>query len=122
VDCETEEVVEMTVRHSGEAIQEALNPHRREEQERAAAHTRDMLTQRGIRVDDGDGLEALAEIEEAVERFEAAVRVRGGDSFLNSPQSSQPENPDWVVPARAPGESAPRYVARVLDAAERLRG
>ena len=106
----------------GESIQEALNPHRREEQQRAAAHTRDILVQRGIRVADGDDPEALAGILEAVERFEGVVRARGGDSFLNSPRSSEPENPDWVVPTREQGESAADYVGRIEGAATRLRG
>jgi hypothetical protein len=105
----------------GESIQEALNPHRREEQARAAAHTRDVLVQRGVRVSDADDPDRLASILEAVERFEGVVRARGGDSFLNSPRSSEPENPDWVIPVRGEGESAEAYIHRIDEAIGRLR-
>ncbi|HEU4698667.1 MAG TPA: hypothetical protein VFS40_05770 [Gemmatimonadales bacterium] len=105
-----------------EAEQQALNPHRREEQARAAEHTRSLLAQRGVRLREGDDAEALVDLLDAVERFEQVVQARGGDSFLNNPRSSEPENPAFVVPPREEGEDARAYARRVLAAAERLRG
>lgn len=108
-------------RPSGENVQQALNPHRREEQQRAAAHTRDVLVQRGIRLDPGDADEALVDLLDAVESFEGAVRARGGDSFTNSPMSDDPDVPAFVVPPREPEEPARSYARRIAQAAERLR-
>jgi hypothetical protein len=56
----------------------------------------------------------------AVDRFEAAVIARGGDLFVNTPFSDQPESPDFVVPARMAGEDAEGYASRINAAAERL--
>jgi hypothetical protein len=110
------------LQRSDEAIQQDLNPHRREEQARAAEHTRSVLAQRGLRVDDADDDDALADLLDAVERFEGMVQARGGDSFLNNPRSSQPENPAFVVPPRGTDETPRDYARRVLEAAGRLRG
>jgi hypothetical protein len=104
-----------------ETTQQDLNPHRREEQARAAEHTRTVLAQRGARVDPADADDALVDLLDAVDRFEGVVQARGGDSFLNSPRSSQPENPAFVIPPREDGEAARAYARRVLEAADRLR-
>ena len=52
--------------------------------------------------------------------FDAAVIARGGDLFVNTPFSNPPENPDFVVPLRVPGEDPEAYAARINAAAERL--
>ena len=44
----------------------------------------------------------------------------GGDLFVNTPFSDQPESPEFVVPRRIPGEEAEAYAARINAAAERL--
>ena len=49
---------------------------------------------------------------------QAAVQAKGGDLFVNSPQSSPPENPGFVLPRRKPGEHIVTFTERVQAAAE----
>jgi hypothetical protein len=82
----------------GGALEAALNPHRDEDQARAREHNLDILGQRGVRLfgDESDG--ELADLWSAVDRFESLVEARGGDTFTNSPDSSEPDNPRFVLP------------------------
>jgi hypothetical protein len=80
-----------------------------------------MLAQRGVLVHPRDASEDLADLLEVVDRFTALVEALGGDTFVNTPESSQPENPAFVLPVRAPGESVKAYIYRVDEARARLR-
>lgn len=88
---------------------------------RAAETAIGQLEQRDIRVEAGADPERVAELLEAVERFEGVVASLGGDSMINTLDSSQPERPQYVLPERARGESLADYASRVRGAAERLR-
>jgi hypothetical protein len=99
---------------------EALNPHRREELTRAKEHTVEILARRGVLLSRDESEEELADLWSAVERFEAAVEARGGDTMTNSPTSAEPDNPAFVLPERKPRESARDYTRRILEAAARL--
>ncbi|HEY7634169.1 MAG TPA: hypothetical protein VH763_01370 [Gemmatimonadales bacterium] len=101
-------------------INEALNPHRAEEQARARQHTRDLLEHRGIRLTGRETDVELANLWSAVERFENTVEARGGDSMVNAANSAEPENPLFVLPERGSRESAGDYTRRILEAAEQL--
>jgi hypothetical protein len=46
--------------------------------------------------------------------------TRGGDLFVNTPFSDQPESPAFVIPRRTPGEDAEAYASRINEAAVRL--
>jgi hypothetical protein len=48
------------------------------------------------------------------------VEARGGDTFTNAPDSSEPDNPAFVLPERRAREPVPAYVARIVEAAKRL--
>jgi hypothetical protein len=101
-------------------IDAALNPHREEEQARAREHNLDVLGQRGVLLF-GDETDAeLADLWSAVERFESVVEARGGDTFTNAPDSSEPDNPMFVLPERAAREPVRAYVGRINEAAGRL--
>jgi hypothetical protein len=104
-----------------ERAQRDLNPHRVDEQRRARDHAIDMLEQRGARVHDSDSSEDLADLLDAVDRFITEVERHGGDTFVNTPESSQPETPEFVLPARGGCESVKAYRSRVDEATERLR-
>ncbi len=104
---------------SGE-IDEVLNPHRREEQSRAREHTADILARRGVRLNGDETDEDLADLWSAVERFEAMVEARGGDTMTNAPTSAEPDNPAFVLPERKARESARDYTDRILEAAVAL--
>ena len=93
----------------------------RQEQDRAATQIAATLRQRGARVHDDDGPDALATLLSAVERFEAARATLGADSFVNTPGSSRPDDASLVLPRRGDDEDADAYTARVLDAAAVLQ-
>jgi hypothetical protein len=101
-------------------INDALNPHRNEEQERAREHAADLLARRGVLLLGNESDEDLAELWSAVDRFESTVEARGGDTMTNSPDSSEPDNPAFVLPERRARESASDYTRRIRDAAVRL--
>jgi hypothetical protein len=85
-------------------IDEALNPHRGEEQARAREHTADILARRGVLLNGDESDDELADLWSAVDRFESLVESRGGDTMTNSPDSAEPDNPNFVLPERkAPG-------------------
>jgi hypothetical protein len=104
-----------------ERFQRELNPHRGEEQRRAREHAVATLEQRGVRVHDSDSSEDLADLLDVVDRFIATVESLGGDTFVNAPDSSQPDDPLFVLPVRAVGESVKAYISRVDEATARLR-
>ncbi|HEY0971722.1 MAG TPA: hypothetical protein VGE02_12200 [Gemmatimonadales bacterium] len=81
--------------------------------DRAATQVRHQLEERGVRVHDDDPPEGLADVLSAVEQFERAVARRGGDSFTNTPQSSDPDREEFVVPTRGDDEAADAYARRV---------
>jgi hypothetical protein len=101
-------------------IDTALNPHRAEEQARAREHNLDILGQRGVLLFGDETDEELAELWSAVDRFESVVEARGGDTFTNAPDSSEPDNPAFVLPERMAREPVGPYVRRILTAAEQL--
>ena len=101
--------------------QRDLNPNRDEEERHARLESEYRLSERGIRVAPGDSDEDVADLLEAVERFETAVEARGGDLFVDRIGSSEPEHPAFVPPERQPGEGAGDYRRRIEAAAGRLR-
>jgi hypothetical protein len=105
---------------SFEEQQEDLDPHRREERDAAALENAGRLRQRGVLLTGRETSSQLDDLMTGVERFEAAVVARGGDLFVNTPFSDQPESPEFVIPQRLPGEDPEAYAARINAAAERL--
>jgi hypothetical protein len=99
----------------------ALNPDRDEQQARAREHNLDVLGQRGVRLFGDESDDELADLWSAVDRFESAVEARGGDTFTNAPDSSEPDNPAFVLPERKAREPVTAYVRRIHEATERLR-
>jgi|SRR5690349_19107507 hypothetical protein len=99
----------------------ALNPDRNEQQARAREHNLDVLGQRGVRLFGNESDDELADLWSAVDRFESAVEARGGDTFTNAPDSSEPDNPQFVLPERKAREPVGTYVERIREAERRLR-
>ncbi len=98
----------------------ALNPHRAEEQARARERNLDVLGQRGVRLFGNETDDELADLWTAVDRFEAVVEARGGDTLTNAPDSAEPDNPAFVLPERKDREGVAPYVGRILAAASHL--
>ncbi len=105
---------------SFEEQQEALDPHRREERNAAALELSGRIRQKGVLLTGRESSAQLDDLMTAIDRFEAAVIARGGDLFVNMPSSNPPEDPEFVIPARMPGEDSEAYAARINAAAERL--
>lgn len=104
-----------------EREQRDLNPNRVEEERQARQEAEYRLSERGIRVDPADGDEDVADLLDAIERFEAAVEAKGGDLFVNRIGSSEPEDPAYVPPERREGETAGEYRLRIQAATDTLR-
>jgi hypothetical protein len=105
---------------SFEEQQEDLDPHRREERNSAALEIAGRIRQKGVVVSGRETSAQLDDMLTAIDRFEAAVIARGGDLMVNTPTSSPPENPDFVIPRREPGEDPETYASRINAAADRL--
>jgi hypothetical protein len=104
-----------------EREQRDLNPNRDEEERHARQEAEYRLSERGIRVDRGDSDEEVADLLDAIERFEAAVEAKGGDLFVDRIGSSEPEDPAFVPPERRAGELSADYRRRIETAAAALR-
>jgi hypothetical protein len=104
-----------------EREQRDLNPNRVEEERHARQEAEYRLSEREVRVDSTDTDEEVADLLDAIERFEAAVEAKGGDLFVNRIGSPEPEDPAFVPPVRHPGESATDYRRRIEAATDALR-
>jgi hypothetical protein len=105
------------IRSADESHERTLNRHRGDEQRRAAAEAADRLAGRGITVNGDEDPETLVDLLDAVESFERNVEARGGDLMVDTPPSTQPDNPRFVIPPRRADESLRAYTARIRDAA-----
>jgi hypothetical protein len=103
-----------------EEQQETLDPHRREERVAAGVEFAGRIRQKGVLLTGAETSSELDDLSTAIDRFEAAVVARGGDLFVNTPFSDQPESPEFVIPRRIPGEDAEAYASRINEAAMRL--
>ena len=86
-----------------------------------AAEVADRLRRRGIPLHGNERPEDLADLLAAVERFESAVEARGGDLMVDDLNSSRPDDPHFVLPARQSKESVRDYIARIQEATARVR-
>jgi hypothetical protein len=94
------------------------------ERARIARDIAGRLFQRGVDVRDDDSGDDITAIEEEVERFESLVQAYGGDLMVDEPPRGQKGRPDdarFRLPLRHADESARAYVARLRDAADKLR-
>lgn len=103
-----------------EAKQHDLNPERDADRERAMANVTSRLHDREIPLTGSESSEQLVDILTAVEEFEAAVSLQGGDNMNNAADSADPEDPRLVLPKRQASDSPAAYIARVREAASRL--
>jgi len=107
-------------REDSESLDEILDPHREEEREAAAMELSGRLAQKGIEVGSDEDPGQLADLLSAVEEFERAVEKAGGDLFVNSLDSSDPQESRFVLPRRRDDEPLSRYGERILAAAKEM--
>jgi len=97
-----------------------LNRHRGDEQRVARAEAAARLRERGIVARDDDSLEDVVTMLDAVEAFEHAVELRGGDLMVDTPPATEPDDERFVIPSRADGESADEFTKRVRTVTAQL--
>ena len=111
----------MTTSRWNDPADDERNPHRVEERRRTREEFEARLRERRIELVGDESDEDVMLIVNAVETFEGRLAQLGEDSFVNTPESSEPDDEDLVVPRRLADESASAYAARIVAAAERLR-
>src|SRR5262245_41034194 len=93
------------IRTDDEALERDLNRHRGDEQRRARAEAIERLQDRGVTVSKSAPVEAVVAVVEAVEAFERAVEILGGDLMVDTRPASEPDDPRFVLPKQRSGES-----------------
>jgi hypothetical protein len=82
------------------------------------------LSRDGVRLDGHESSEDLVELLSAVELFEVAVRMQGGDLMVDQPVGDRPPvEPDdaaFVLPVRGDREPAGSYARRIAEATRRV--
>ncbi|HEY3935203.1 MAG TPA: hypothetical protein VGL65_11380 [Gemmatimonadales bacterium] len=109
---------------SDQPLDALLNPHRAEEQDRARAAGAARLQALGVRLTGTETSDDVGDLLDAIEEFEQAVESRGGDLMVDEGPhgvTTEPEEPDFVLPRRADREAVAAYAARLVAAASRLR-
>jgi hypothetical protein len=101
-----------------EATSEMLDPHRREEREGVAIELSGRLAQKGVEVGSDEDPAQLADLLSAVEEFERAVEAAGGDLYVDSPTSKEPDNRRFVLQQRRADEPIAAYTQRIIAAAK----
>ena len=105
---------------SSEQFSEMLDPHRREERQAAATELAGRIFQKGINVSAEEDPGLLADLLSSIERFENAVINRGGDLMVNMPDSTDPQDPAFVLPRRRDDESISAYIGHIDEATAML--
>jgi len=92
-----------------------------EEMRRVSREVAARLEALGIALDGRERPEELADIEDAVERFEEAVESRGGDLMVDEgsgARASEPDDPHFALPVRRAGETVATYLERLARATD----
>ena len=103
-----------------EATSEMLDPHRREEREAVAVELSGRLAQKGVEVGPDEDPAQLADLLSAVEEFERAVEAAGGDLYVDSPTSREPDERRFVLPQRRADEPVSGYTQRITAVAKAI--
>ena len=96
----------------------------RDDLKRASRESVNRLITIGIHLDGRESPSELAEMQEAVERFEEAVQSRGGDLFVDEGvpgRAIQPDDRHFALPRRRSGESVQHYLDRLSTATDAVR-
>ena len=110
----------MTMSGWNDPAEDERNPHRAEERRRTRDELEARLRERQIDLIGDESDEDIVQMVNAVELFEDRLAQLGDDSYVNTPESSQPDDDRLVVPSRLDDESPTEYAARVVAAADRL--
>lgn len=99
----------------------------RKEFKDAVRETAGRIAARGVSLRGNETAHELAELEDALERFEIAVESHGGDLMVDEAprgQRGQPDDPRFLLPKRAATTSVADYLillSRAIDGMRRKR-
>jgi hypothetical protein len=110
----------MTISGWNDPAEEERNPNRADERRHSRDELEARLRERQVQLTGDESDEEIVLMMNAVETFEGRLAQLGDDSYVNTPESSQPDDVRLVLPARGDDESPTTYAARVVAAAERL--
>ena len=99
-------------------------PRESNEMKRVSDQIAGRLASRNVRLSGHERPEELAQLEEAVERFEVAVEARGRDLMMDEGplgQVPQPDDPHFTLPHRADDESVSLYLERIARATDEIK-
>ncbi|HKP29000.1 MAG TPA: hypothetical protein VJU15_06340 [Gemmatimonadales bacterium] len=88
---------------------------------RVSRESADRLSSLGVHLDGRETPAELAEMQEAVERFEEAVQSRGGDLMMDEGvpgKAVEPDDRHFALPRRKSGEPVGRYLERLSTATD----
>src|SRR3982751_1315127 len=91
--------------------------------ERVSRELASRLTNLGIDLTGRERPDDLDRMEEAVERFEAAVESRGGDLMMDEGprgHTTEPDDPHFGLPRREPNETVDQYLDRLARATDNV--
>ena len=97
------------------------NERQSDERERVREELEARLLSGGVLLTGSESDAQIVDLADALEAFEHARALVGGDSMVNTRSSSRPDDERLVLPARRADESVEQYLGRVRVAAERLR-
>lgn len=103
---------------------ESREPQEGEELRRVSDQIAGRLRGKNILLTGHEGREDLAQLEEAVERFEAEVDRHGGDLMMDEApegQAGQPDDPHFALPRRSDDETVGSYLERLARATDAIR-
>ena len=96
---------------------------KRDELQGVEAEVAFRLRSRGVHLTGHETSEELADVLDAVERFERIVERRGGDLMVDEPsnvaRASEPDDRRFVLPSRREGEAVRPFLERIAEATDR---
>ena len=93
---------------------------RNDERELVREELEGRLFDSGVKLTGSETDEQIVRLADAVEAFDAARARAGGDSMVDTPFSSRPDDPRFVLPVRRDDESVEQYLGRIRGATERI--
>ena len=93
---------------------------RSEERELVREELEGRLFESGVMLTGSESDDQIVRLADAVEEFDAARARAGGDSLVNTPSSSSPDDPRFVLPVRRDDESVERYLLRIKQCTEAM--
>jgi len=104
----------------GNRTADDLSPLRSEQRQRVREELESRLTSDGILLNGTESDAQIIALSNALESFDTARQRVGGDSMVNTIESSRPDDPRLVLPSRRDDESVDQYIGRIREATRRL--